>query len=212
MKKSKKIILVSVAFLTIIAVCIYYTSFKKNNIKTDNLKDIWSIYDQNITSIKNIMDEITEDSNEFYWWNLKDFKINDKEYEQILNKLVADIRVCYMEFTKHGENYEPSNPILDYRNSKVIKKKDLELLRNNMYNNSSCLTRFDEYKALLISNNEEFRENFLTEINKIIEIKNSDLFKKEEPSFDELLIRKYIEVSTIDKLSTWLKSEYYKLK
>lgn len=36
------------------------------------------------------------------------------------NKLVADIIVCYMEFTRGGENYKLSNPILDYRNSSNI--------------------------------------------------------------------------------------------
>lgn len=45
------------------------------------------------------MESITDSNESFDWWILKDFDIEDDEYESVLNLLVADVRMCYLEYT-----------------------------------------------------------------------------------------------------------------
>lgn len=218
--KNAIILILITIIIMILALSIYYILSNKENTKKEN-KDIipinndlnlWNIYDAHINSIKRNMDEITIPSDNFYWWGLKNFDINDSEYKNNLNVLVSDIRNCYMEFTMDGEIYQASNPILNYRDAKNITKQDLEILRDNMTKNSTCLYRFEDYSSLLISENTIYREEFLNALDKVMAIRNNELFTKQNPSYNELLLRKYLEVSLIDNLSIWLRSEYYKLK
>lgn len=201
------ILIVLSSFLLII---IYKNHNDKIDIQLSNQS--WDSYDESIKNIKNNMDPITEPNENFFWWTLKDFDIEDNEYEKILNHLVAQVRMCYLDYTDDGTLYTNSNPIRKYRKKDIITTKELKKLNFDMSNDRSCINRFDDFNSLLISNNENLRKRFLNRINKINLIKSTELFRNENASYNELLLRKTIEVHYIEDMSKFLVEEYNRLK
>ena len=201
------ILIVLSSFLLII---IYKNHNDKIDIQLSNQS--WDSYDESIKNIKNNMDPITEPNENFFWWTLKDFDIEDNEYEKILNHLVAQVRMCYLDYTDDGTLYTNSNPIRKYRKKDIITTKELKKLNFDMSNDRSCINRFDDFNSLLISNDENLRNRFLNRINKINLIKSTELFRNENASYNELLLRKTIEVHYIDDMSEFLVEEYDRLK
>ena len=201
------ILIVLSSFLSII---IYKNHHDKIDIQLSNQS--WDSYDESIKNIKNNMDLITEPNENFFWWTLKDFDIEDNEYEKILNHLVAQVRMCYLDYTDDGTLYTNSNPIRKYRKKDIITTKELKKLNFDMSNDRSCINRFDDFNSLLISNDENLRKRFLNRINKINLIKSTELFRNENASYNELLLRKTIEVHYIEDMSEFLVEEYNRLK
>ena len=201
------ILIVLSIFLSII---IYINHHNKIDIQLSNQS--WDSYDESIKNIKNNMDPITEPNENFFWWTLKDFDIEDNEYEKILNHLVAQVRMCYLDYTDDGTLYTNSNPIRKYRKKDIITTEELKKLNFDMSNDRSCINRFDDFNSLLISNDENLRKRFLNRINKINLIKSTELFRNENASYNELLLRKTIEVHYIEDMSEFLVEEYNRLK
>lgn len=201
------ILIVLSSFLSII---IYKNHNDKIDIKLSNQS--WDSYDESIKNIKNNMDPITEPNENFFWWTLKDFDIEDNEYEKILNHLVAQVRMCYLDYTDDGTLYTNSNPIRKYREKDIITTEELKKLNFDMSNDRSCINRFDDFNSLLISNDENLRNRFLNRINKINLIKSTELFRNENASYNELLLRKTIEVHYIEDMSELIVEEYNRLK
>ena len=201
------ILIVLSSFLLII---IYKNHNDKIDIQLSNQS--WDSYDESIKNIKNNMDPITEPNENFFWWTLKDFDIEDNEYEKILNHLVAQVRMCYLDYTDDGTLYTNSNPIRKHRKKDIITTKELKKLNFDMSNDRSCINRFDDFNSLLISNDENLRKRFLNRINKINLIKSTELFRNENASYNELLLRKTIEVHYIEDMSEFLVEEYNRLK
>lgn len=214
MKEKKKcccfvIFIITVLIITLIILSILKT---KNDIKESNKS--WKSYDLSIENIKNNLDPITEPNESFYWWKLKDFDIKDKEYEQMLNSVLANVRMCYLNFTDNGELYTNSNPIRKYREKDNITNEELERLNDLMYEDTkNCLDRFEQYNdTILISSDEYSKNKFLNELNKINMIKDTKLFSNKKASYNELLLRKTMEVHLIEDLSKFIKEEYYRLR
>ena len=210
----KKISIVGLSILgilltSILTLTIYVNYDKKINIQLSN--EIWTSYDDSISIIKNNMESITESNENFDWWILKDFDIEDDDYESILNLLVADVRSCYLEYNQLEEYF--SNPILEYRDKKNITKTELETLNIDMFNefNHGCLKRFERYNSLLISKDESLRNKVLTKTNKIFKIKAIQIFNNKNATYDELLLRKILEVHYIEDISEFLVEEYTRL-
>ena len=201
------ILIVLSSFLSII---IYKNHHDKIDIQLSNQS--WDSYDESIKNIKNNMNPITEPNENFFWWTLKDFDIEDNEYEKILNHLVAQVRMCYLDYTDDGTLYTNSNPIRKYRKKDIITTKELKKLNFDMSNDRSCINSFDDFNSLLISNDENLRKRFLNRINKINLIKSTELFRNENASYNELLLRKTIEVHYIEDMSEFLVEEYNRLK
>ena len=172
------ILIVLSSFLSII---IYKNHNDKIDIQLSNQS--WDSYDESIKNIKNNMDSIAEPNENFFWWTLKDFDIEDNEYEKILNHLVAQVRMCYLDYTDDGTLYTNSNPIRKYRKKDIITTKELKKLNFDMSNDRSCINRFDDFNSLLISNDENLRKRFLNRINKINLIKSTELFRNENASY-----------------------------
>ena len=147
---------------------------------------------------------IVEEYSVSHWWELKDFDIDDDDYEQVLNQVVADIRVCYMEFSNEGENYSKSNQLLNYRDKSKISLDDLDNLRNSI-DDTTCFKRMKDYENLLISEDRIRCEEFLYNLKFLNLIENNYLFIVDKPTFEEMVERKYIEVSLVEDLSSWLK-------
>ena len=202
--------LILIALSSFLSIIIYKNYNKKLDIQLSN--QIWATYDDSITIIKNNMSSITEPNESFEWWTLKDFDIEDDDYETVLNLLVADVRSCYLEYNQSEEYF--SNPILEYKDKRYITSNELEKLNLDMYNelNQGCLKRFERYNALLISNDEYLRNNVLSKTNKIFRIKPIEIFNNKNATYNELLLRKIIEVHYIEDISEFLVEEYNRLK
>ena len=204
--------LILIALSSFLSIIVYKNYDKKIDIQLAN--QIWTTYDDSIAIIKNNMESITDSNESFDWWILKDFDIEDDEYESVLNLLVADVRMCYLEYTADGTLYTNTNPIRKYREKEYITSKELEKLNFEMYNefNQGCLKRFASYNSLLISNDEVLRNNVLTKTNKIFRISPIEIFNNKNATYNELLLRKIMEVHYIEDISEFLVEEYNRLK
>lgn len=203
--------IISIIIIFIIIILSLFISSKKMIVEEYSVNHWWELYDNSLSRIISNMEDITVPNDSFYWWELKDFDIDDLEYKQVLNRVVADIRVCYMEFTNEGENYSKSNQLLNYRDKSKISLDDLDNLRNSI-DEATCFKRMNDYENLLISEDKTIREEFLDNLKFLDIIENNYLFTVEKPTFEEMVERKYVEVSLVEDLSAWLKQEYYKLK
>ena len=212
--KSKCLVIIMILILIILSSFLSIIIYKNHNNKIDIQlsNQSWDSYDESIKNIKNNMDPITEPNENFFWWTLKDFDIEDNEYEKILNHLVAQVRMCYLDYTDDGTLYTNSNPIRKYREKDIITIEELKKLNFDMSNDRSCINRFDDFNSLLISNDENLRNRFLNRINKINLIKSTELFRNENASYNELLLRKTIEVHYIEDMSELIVEEYNRLK
>lgn len=208
MKKRLLIIILTTIFLmTLIFILI------PNNINIEDSKKLWTIYDNNIENIKNNLDPITISNENFYWWELKDFDIKDETYKSSLNRLVAHIRMCYLELTDDGTLYTLSNPIRQYRDKTKISKKELKILERNMQHeyNQGCLRNFNDFSGVKISNNNEDSNRLLAQINKLNSFKESNPYN-DNITYNELLTNKVIETSILEDLTEYIVLEYNRLK
>ena len=215
MKKSVKIIIGSIIIALIICIStaiIYNTIYKKIDIQKAN--EGWTFYDESITNIKNNMSAITEPNENFEWGTLKNIDIEDTEYKNTLNSLIASVRMCYLEYTDDGTLYTDSNPIRKYRSQKSISKQDLKQLTNSMFyeQNKGCLSYFEKYNTLLISNNETLKNKVYNVTNPIVDIKSYGLYLDKETTYDELMMKKILEVHLVEDISKFLVNEYNRLK
>ncbi len=216
MKKKRKAVVVSIIIILLacfLVIIIYSINYNKIDIQQANSG--WIIYDKSITNIKENMEAITEPNEVFDWWTLKNFDIEDDEYENTLNSLVASVRMCYLSYTDDGTLYTNSNSLREYRNKKSITRKELEQLNYSMYNEISetgCLTRFTQYNSLLVSNDENLRNEVHNITNKIADLMTNELFLKKDATYDELILRKIIEVHLVEDVSEFLIKEYNRLK
>ena len=211
----KELVLIISGFiigLGVILISQFYKVNKSEKILTIN--ELFTIYDQNIQDIKNNMEMITESNEDFDWWILKDFNIEDKDYETSLNSLVADVRMAYLEYTDEEQMYTNSNPIRKYREKEYITKKQLEKLNLDMKEEmlSGNINRFNKYSTLLISKDEELRNIFLNQTEKITKMKQLSIFTNTNSTYSELLFKKIIEVSYVKDVSEFLIKEYNRLK
>ena len=211
----KELVLIISGFiigLGVILISQFYKDNKSEKILTIN--ELFTIYDQNIQDIKNNMEMITESNEDFDWWILKDFNIEDKDYETSQNSLVADVRMAYLEYTDEEQMYTNSNPIRKYREKEYITKKQLEKLNLDMKEEmlSGNINRFNKYSTLLISKDEELRNIFLNQTEKITKMKQLSIFTNTNSTYSELLFKKIIEVSYVKDVSEFLIKEYNRLK
>lgn len=213
MKQKKKVIIIGIGIIvllsSILSIVIYNANY--NSIDIQQANKGWAIYDKSITNIKENMNIITEADGDFEWGRLKDFEIEDKDYEKTLNSLVASVRMCYLSYTDDGTLYTNANPIKEYRNKKTITKTELEELNYSM-DNEKCFNMFTQYNSLFISHSEELTNEVYNITNKIIDLKANDLFSNHEATYEELLLRKILEVHLVEDVSEYLVKEYDRLK
>lgn len=212
--KKKKIIIIC-AIIIIIGLIIVFFNMNHRKIDIQKSNQSWSLYDKSIENIKNNMDAITESNENFEWWVLKDFDIQDDEYELVLNKLVSTVRMCYLSYTDDGTLLTNSNPIRKYRNKNNITSKNLKQLNVDMYyeaGKAGCLNDFLGYSTLLVSNDEKTRNKVYKITNKIVDFKSNESFFNKDATYNELMMRKIMEVHLVEDVSEFLVSEYNRLK
>ena len=213
MKRKKKVIIIGIGIIvllsSILSIVIYNANY--NSIDIQQANKGWTIYDKSITNIKENMSIITEADGDFEWGSLKDFEIEDKDYEKTLNSLVASVGMCYLSYTDNGTLYTNANSIREYRNKKTITKTELEELNYSM-DNEKCFNMFTQYNSLFISHSEELTNEVYNITNKIIDLKANDLFSNHDATYEELLLRKILEVHLVEDVSEYLVKEYDRLK
>lgn len=213
MKKSKTIIIGSIILIICLFALIIYNNFsRKIDIKSANKG--WNIYDKSISNIKDNISAIAKPNQNFEWGTLKDIDIDDIEYKNTLNSLLADVRMCYLEYTDDGTLYTNSNSIRKYRDKKNISKRELKELTDAMIyeQRNGCLEYFEKYNVLLISNDKILRNKIYNITNSIADFKLYVLHLEKNETYDELLTKKILEVHLLEDISKFLIDEYDRLK
>lgn len=202
------LLVVGLILSSYLSITIYKNYDRKINIELAN-KD-WKIVDNSLENIKNTMDSITSPNENFEWWELKDFNIDDETYKNSLNSLVADVRMCY-SYHNYDSIYTDGVEFRKFRNKKEITTKELEKL-NFYLSNYSCLDKIYTYNLIKISDNKENSNKFISKISDVVSLYNSNIFQNKNASYNELLTRLIIEVKIAEDLSEFLKTEYERLK
>lgn len=216
MKKNKKsndkqnflIGLISVLLIGIITIIYFSGYFIVPSIKIDNDADTWKYYDDTMGNIKEIMDEITTDGDLYYWWDM-DVKIKDKDFNNAIALLVADVRVTYIMLSESDEYYN-SGVLLKYRDREEITEEELELL--NKYYNVDDVMLINSYDGILISKDEEKQEKFMRVINDFHELKKLPLFTKEDATYEELVLRHVLISEALENVVMYLQDIYLDYK
>lgn len=167
-------------------------------------------YNQKLLNISNYMNSISVPNENFYWWELKDLNIEDQVYQNTLNSLLSNIRMCYIEFTDNGNYYTESNPVYKYLEKEKLTKKELKIL-NSKAKDYYCLSYYSKYDTILLSNNEEKSKEVLNMTQKAQKLLDSELYIKKELTFDELIEREIQEITLIEEYAKWLYEEYEEL-
>ena len=210
MKKNElKILMYIVTIISIVFCVIIYKENKPINISTE----AWIGYDDSIENIKKNMDEITKNSENWIWWELKATNIEDENLKGAFNLLISDIRMCYLYSFKderQKEYYIKMNPLIEYRQAKSITKDQLNKLRDDT-KEGYCIETFEKYNLLLISNNIELAKDFKENVNKVYKLKDSEAYRNSE-TYNEIVEKEVLLIKEISNLTNWLKEEYYKYK
>ena len=216
MKNKTYLIILGVIVLIGLSSLISISIYKNYNYKIDiqQTNQSWSNIDNNLERIKNTMDSITESNENFDWWQLKDFDIEDDDYEKFLNDLVMLIRRCYLYYTDDGTYYTDTNPIRKFRDKKYITKKELEKLNYDMNNEVKFgpIADFENYSEHLLGMSQEVANRVFNKLNTLLLIKSTNLFQNENATYNELLLRKSMEVELVKEVSDFLEEEYNRLK
>ena len=202
MNRNKVLFILVIIVLVSLIILVYH-----NNSKIDiyDMKPSWELYERNLENVKENMNEITESNSEFNWWKLKKNFLDDEIYQQTLNRIVSDIRKCYINYT---DTNLTNNKILLYKNSKKITKSELQIL--NKLNNSCLSSVIKNYSNNEISNNKEKREKTILFLNSI-----DTLLKKQNTvsnlTYSELAFNRLNESLALYEISNWIKMEYYQV-
>ena len=206
MKKKK--ILIGALILIIISLVLFKNYNYKINVVMSN--QLWNLYDASISTIENNMELIAEPDEYSDWGKLKDFDIEDDNYEQMLNLVVKEIGYCYMEYT---DNSTLDTTIRKYRFKSYIRKKELEDLKENMSNEDGCLNRFFYANYMWVNQSTENTQRYFyifDNIKKLYLYKEAT--KNNTANYDKLLLQKVTEVHMVADISEYLKNEYIRLK
>lgn len=206
--KKRKIYLIIVGFIIIILFCTLFKNLYDNrNISIRNSKYLWTIHDNYLENIKNNLEGISSPNEYFEWWELRDFDIDDEYYKQFLNNLLADLRMHYLYSTDYKMMYDSLKTFYNTRKKDTIPIKELKNI--GVY---ITIDDFSKYNGLWISKDDEKREEILKKLQSISSVTTSELFIKENKTYDDMLLMKVIDTSYCSSLSDFLRAEYYRLK
>ena len=206
--KKRKIYLIIVGFIIIILFCTLFKNLYDNrNISIRNSKYLWTIHDNYLENIKNNLEEISSPNEYFEWWELRDFDIDDEYYKQFLNSLLADLRMHYLYSTDYKMMYDSLKTLYNTRKKDTIPIKEFKNI--GVY---ITIDDFSKYNGLWISKDDEKREEILKKLQSISSVTTSELFIKENKTYDDMLLMKVIDTSYCSSLSDFLRAEYYRLK
>ena len=208
----EKINSVFITFIVLLVGIFSIMIYKNNNMEIMDTEPYWNIYEKKKKNIENNMNSITEPNGDIKWGTLKNIDIDDEKYLDTLNSLVADVRMCYLGYTDEEKMSAEFISIKKYRNkTKITKRKLLDLNATTKKEVKDCSTRLEKYNVTTVSNDKELQSRLLTLTNNIIKL-NSKMFAIDTLSYNELLLRKIYELHSVEDMSSFLVSEYSRLK
>lgn len=197
------IIFISISSIIIIAILLilvinYYK--KTENIK--ETKELWKLYDESLEVINMNLDIIELPAEEgILCGNAKnDTNIYDKS---TINRLVCAIKIYYYNLIEYSQMYH--NHIIKYRYKNRISYKNIKILKNELAEDIFLFKNLSTILSLNISNNNEKKEEFKNEINKVLKAIDNSFYRKDDLTYAEMLEHKITEIENVANFTNWLK-------
>ena len=199
----KKLIFISISSIIIIAILLLLViNYYKNTENIKETKELWKLYDESLEVINVNLDIIELPAEEgILCGNAKnDTNIYDKS---TINRLVCAIKIYYYNLIEYSQMYH--NHIIKYRYKNRISYKNIKILKNELAEDIFLFKNLSTILSLNISNNNEKKEEFKNEINKVLKAIDNSFYRKDDLTYAEMLEHKITEIENVANFTNWLK-------
>lgn len=199
----KKLIFISISSIIIIAILlILVINYYKNTENIKETKELWKLYDESLEVINMNLDIIELPAEEgILCGNAKnDTNIYDKS---TINRLVCAIKIYYYNLIEYSQMYH--NHIIKYRYKNRISYENIKILKNELAEDIFLFKNLSTILSLNISNNNEKKEEFKNEINKVLKAIDNSFYRKDDLTYAEMLEHKITEIENVANFTNWLK-------
>ncbi len=199
----KKLIFISISSIIIIAILlILVINYYKNTENIKETKELWKLYDESLEVINMNLDIIELPAEEgILCGNTKnDTNIYDKS---TINRLVCAIKIYYYNLIEYSQMYH--NHIIKYRYKNRISYENIKILKNELAEDIFLFKNLSTILSLNISNNNEKKEEFKNEINKVLKAIDNSFYRKDDLTYAEMLEHKITEIENVANFTNWLK-------
>lgn len=199
----KELIFISISSIIIIAILlILVINYYKNTENIKETKELWKLYDESLKVINMNLDIIELPAEEgILCGNAKnDTNIYDKS---TINRLVCAIKIYYYNLIEYSQMYH--NHIIKYRYKNRISYKNIKILKNELAEDIFLFKNLSTILSLNISNNNEKKEEFKNEINKVLKAIDNSFYRKDDLTYAEMLEHKITEIENVANFTNWLK-------
>lgn len=199
----KKLIFISISSIIIIAILLLLViNYYKNTENIKETKELWKLYDESLEVINMNLDIIELPAEEgILCGNAKnDTNIYDKS---TINRLVCAIKIYYYNLIEYSQMYH--NHIIKYRYKNRISYKNIKILKNELAEDIFLFKNLSTILSLNISNNNEKKEEFKNEINKVLKAIDNSFYRKDDLTYAEMLEHKITEIENVANFTNWLK-------
>lgn len=199
----KKLIFISISSIIIIAILLLLViNYYKNTENIKETKELWKLYDESLEVINMNLDIIELPAEEgILCGNAKnDTNIYDKS---TINRLVCAIKIYYYNLIEYSQMYH--NHIIKYRYKNRISYENIKILKNELAEDIFLFKNLSTILSLNISNNNEKKEEFKNEINKVLKAIDNSFYRKDDLTYAEMLEHKITEIENVANFTNWLK-------
>ena len=199
----KKLIFISISSIIIIAILLLLViNYYKNTENIKETKELWKLYDESLGVINLNLDIIELPAEEgILCGNAKnDTNIYDKS---TINRLVCAIKIYYYNLIEYSQMYH--NHIIKYRYKNRISYENIKILKNELAEDIFLFKNLSTILSLNISNNNEKKEEFKNEVNKVLKAADNSFYRKDDLTYAEMLEHKIAEIENVANFTNWLK-------
>lgn len=199
----KKLIFISISSIIIIAILLLLViNYYKNTENIKETKELWKLYDESLEVINMNLDIIELPAEEgILCGNAKnDTNIYDKS---TINRLVCAIKIYYYNLIEYSQMYH--NHIIKYRYKNRISYENIKILKNELAEDIFLFKNLSTILSLNISNNNEKKEEFKSEVNKVLKAIDNSFYRKDDLTYAEMLEHKITEIENVANFTNWLK-------
>lgn len=199
----KKLIFISISSIIIIAILLpLVINYYKNTENIKETKELWKLYDESLGVINMNLDIIELPAEEgILCGNAKnDTNIYDKS---TINRLVCAIKIYYYNLIEYSQMYH--NHIIKYRYKNRISYENIKILKNELAEDIFLFKNLSTILSLNLSNNNEKKEEFKSEVNKVLKAINNSFYRKDDLTYAEMLEHKITEIENVANFTNWLK-------
>ena len=199
----KKLIFISISSIIIIAILlILVINYYKNTENIKETKELWKLYDESLEVINVNLDIIELPAEEgILCGNAKnDTNIYDKS---TINRLVCAIKIYYYNLIEYSQMYH--NHIIKYRYKNRISYENIKILKNELAEDIFLFKNLSTILSSNISDNNEKKEEFKSEINKVLKATDNSFYMKDDLTYVEMFEHKITEIENVANFTNWLK-------